>query len=163
MDWTMNRQTGLQLASGAGGFALMAVLLLVGARAHAQAPQSFAFKPGLWSLTRTMRGGPDASAHGKTEEVCFDAATLASEPAAPMRIRPPKTDKKAPQCVIADLTVTGGTASYSTLCKGPMGRIRGLWTGTHAADRFAMSGRMKAMFMTLTAQYSGRWLGACKP
>ncbi|WP_171955430.1 DUF3617 family protein [Novosphingobium sp. NDB2Meth1] len=159
----MNRQTALQLASGAAGFALTASLLLVGARAHAQQPASFAFRPGLWSLTRTMNAGPGGSARSAAEEVCFDAATLAREPAAPIRIRPPATDKNAPQCAIADLKVAGGTASYSTLCKGPMGRIRGLWTGTHDADRFAMTGRMKAMFMTLNATYSGRWLGACKP
>lgn len=159
----MNRQTVLQFASGAAGFALTASALLVGAKVNAQQPSTFAFKPGLWSLTRSMSAGPEGKARGMTEEVCFDAAKLARDAAAPIRIRPPKAEGGAPQCVMADLKVAGGTASYSTLCKGPMGRIRGQWTGTHEAGRFAMTGRMKAMFMTLNATYSGRWLGACKP
>ncbi len=159
----MNRQTALQLASSAAGFVLMASVLVVGAKAQVPQPSAFAFKPGLWSVTRSMRAGPEGNARGGAEEVCFDAATLVHDPAAPIRIRPPKADSSAPQCVIANLKVAGGTASYSTLCKGPMGRIRGLWSGTHEAGRFAMTGRMKAMFMTLNATYSGRWLGACKP
>lgn len=158
----MNRELRRNLASGMTGLGLMALLLLAAGKARGQ-PDGIAFKPGLWSLSRTMTGGPGGSSRSGTQEVCFDAATLARDPVAPIRVRPPAGDAKAPQCVITDLKTAGAKASYSTVCKGPMGRIRGVWTGTHDAEHFAMTGQMKAMFMTMTAQFSGRFLGACKP
>ena len=157
----MNRDLRHDLLSGLVGFAATALLLAGAAAASAQASDP-GFKPGLWSLERTMRGGPGGRGRDVAEEVCFDSATLARDPAAPLRMRPPAGEANAPQCVIADLGAADGKASYAAACKGPMGTIRGNWAGTYDAEHFAMTGKMKFGFFSMTARYSGRRVGDCK-
>jgi Protein of unknown function (DUF3617) len=157
----MNKQLRRDLGLGLAAFGLTSALLLTAGPTSAQST-SPAFKPGLWSLTRTMNGGPGGGARDGIEQICFDAAMLTREPIAPLRMRPPAREANAPQCTIADLKAEDGRASYTAACKGPMGTIRGNWTGTYGETRFDVTGKMKVAFMSMTARYTGRYLGACK-
>ncbi len=119
------------------------------------------FTPGVWELTRTMRGGP-MGAKTETETVCFSPETLRADPAAPVKLPPPaEGGRQAPACAFGPVSMSGGKLAYTAMCHGPMGKIRGDWSGTYAPDRFAATGRMKMSIMSMTASFTGRYTGPC--
>jgi Protein of unknown function (DUF3617) len=125
------------------------------------AGSSGTFKAGAWEITRSITGGPRNQAP-QTEKYCFTEAQLRADPAAPFKTEPKRTgNEKAPQCTLSAVSMNDGKASFTATCKGPMGSIKPKWSGTYGATSFDMSGKAKAMFMSITMKSAGRYLGAC--
>jgi Protein of unknown function (DUF3617) len=125
------------------------------------AGSSGTFRAGAWEITRSITGGPRNQAP-QTEKYCFTEAQLRADPAAPFKAEPKRTgDAKAPKCTMGSVSMNDGKASFTATCKGPMGSIKPKWSGTYSATSFDMSGKAKAMFMSITMKSEGRYLGAC--
>jgi hypothetical protein len=119
------------------------------------------FKAGTWEITRSITGAPRNQAK-QTEKYCFTEAQLKADPATPFKTEPKQTgDAKAPKCTIGTVSMNDGKASFNATCKSPMGSIKPKWSGTYSATSFDLSGKAKAMFMSITMKSEGRYLGTC--
>jgi Protein of unknown function (DUF3617) len=137
------------------------LFLSVGFVASAAGSSGTAFKAGAWEITRSVTGGPRDQAP-QAERYCFTEAQLRADPAAPFKTEPRRTgDEKAPKCTLGAVSMKDGKASFTATCKGPMGSIKPKWSGTYGATSFDMSGKARAMFMSIKMKSTGRYLGAC--
>lgn len=127
----------------------------------ASGAQDLAFEPGSWEIRREMTGGPRQQ-QPQTERYCFTEAQLKADPAAPLKTQPePGDGRKGPKCTIGVPDMTGGRASLSTTCKGPMGSIKVTSSGTYSATSFRMNGTVKMGQMSAKITTTARHLGAC--
>jgi hypothetical protein len=135
--------------------------LLSFAAAHASAGPNM--KPGLWEQTVKMEmpGMPQAMPEQKSQR-CVTPKDLED----PRRVGPGADPRTAGQCEVSNFRMQGNTATWDMACKGEQ-QMKGSGSMTYQGDRYSGVNRMTmnqgGQTMTMTMNYSGRYLGDCKP
>jgi Protein of unknown function (DUF3617) len=125
--------------------------------AHAAAPN---MKEGLWEITTKMEmPGMPTGMPPQVMQQCFTGKDLED---------PRKTAPGGPgdsSCQMTDYKMQGNTATWNMACKGE-GAMTGSGSITYSGTSYAGTNRMTMTHggstQTMTMQYSGRHLGACK-
>src|SRR4249920_2545081 len=113
-------------------------------------------KEGLWEITTKME---PAGMPPQVMQQCFTGKDLED---------PRKTAPGGPgdsSCQMTDYKMQGNTATWNMACKGE-GAMTGSGSITYSGTSYAGTNRMTMTHggstQTMTMQYSGRHLGACK-
>lgn len=134
--------------------------LLCFAAAHAAAGPNM--KPGLWEQTVKMEmpGMPQAMQEHKSQR-CVTPKDLED----PRKVGPGSDPRTAGQCEVSNFRMQGNTATWDMACKGQQ-QMKGSGSMTYQGDRYSGVNRMTmnqgGQTMTMTMNYSGRYLGDCK-
>jgi hypothetical protein len=134
-------------------------LLVAALAAQAAAPN---MKEGLWEVTVKMEvPGMPANMAPQTTQRCISAKDMED----PRKVGP-NSDPRNSACEVTNHRMQGNTATWNMACKGPE-EMSGTGTMTYEGDRYTgvnrMSMKQGGQVMNMTMNYSGRYLGACKP
>jgi Protein of unknown function (DUF3617) len=120
-----------------------------------------AFNAGSWDISQSSTGGPMGNKSNRST-ICFTPAMLKSDPAAPIKPRPPTKDTRAPKCNNGPVKVAGGSLAYTANCTTPIGSAKVNWSGVHTPNSFTVMSQMSAGPYKLKTIVSGKYLGQCK-
>ena len=129
--------------------------------AHAAAGPNM--KPGLWEQTvkMDMPGMPQGMQEHKSQR-CVPPKGL-EDARKVWAVSDPRT---ASQCEVSNFRMQGNTSTWDMACKGQQ-QMKGSGSMTYQGDRYSGVNRMTmnqgGQTMTMTMNYSGRYLGDCKP
>ncbi|UPT63024.1 MAG: DUF3617 domain-containing protein [Hyphomonadaceae bacterium JAD_PAG50586_4] len=156
-----NANPGVRITASLQAVAAVAGIMFIAAQGAPALADDPPLHAGAWEITRERSGGPGGDAVN-TETVCYLAEALLADPGAPLRMRPPvNRGAETPECAISDFTMNGGAVSYVAACAGPMGTVRGNWSGQYSQTSFDLSGQFRMGFMSMNARLRGRHVGAC--
>ncbi|XVJ69721.1 MAG: DUF3617 family protein [Rhizobacter sp.] len=122
---------------------------------------------GQWEFSMSMEGGP-MSGKKDTGTVCLANELLAFAPEKTLLdavAQQTHRGRTPPSCEFQDMQRNAGTASWTSVCKGPMGEMKGSGSSTTDADAAAIQQRLiaKSPFGTFTFNQTvnARRLGNC--
>ena len=141
-------------------FALIFALLAATSAHGAAGPN---MKEGLWEVTVKMdMPGMPQGMPAQTTQRCITGKDMED----PRKVGPGGDPRNASTCEVTNYRMQGNTASWNMACKGPE-QMSGTGSITYEGNRYSGVNRMSMKqgneVMQMTMNYSGRYLGDCKP